>query len=329
MKVIVVAENEAGQRLDKLLVKYLKLAPKSFIYKMLRKKNITLNGKKADGSEKVVLQDEIKLFLSDETIEKFKGTMDETSKVDIRKTDIGKGIEIIYEDKHILLLNKPSGILSQKAEKEDVSLVEHFINYLLIENKITLEELETFRPGMCNRLDRNTSGLIIGGKTLFGLQTMSMVLKERSVDKYYRCVVKGVIKKKQKINGYLVKNHENNQVSIYSKPMEDAEYIETEYEPISNNGEMTLLSVKLITGKTHQIRAHLSSIGHPILGDTKYGDPKVNGIVKRKYGCNHQLLHSYEVTFGELPGELALISGKTFQAKLPKLFQKIVDGEQL
>lgn len=327
MKVIVVAENEAGQRLDKLLAKYLKLAPKSFIYKMLRKKNITLNGKKADGSEKVMLQDEIKLFLSDETIEKFKGSVVETVKNENIKTGIGNEIEIIYEDKHILLLNKPVGVLSQKADIEDVSLVEHLINYLLLEKKITSEELETFRPGMCNRLDRNTSGLIIGGKTLFGLQTMSMVLKERSVDKFYRCLVKGVITKKQKINGYLIKDHDSNQVSIHSKPIEGAEYIETEYEPIKNNGEITLLSVKLITGKTHQIRAHLSSIGHPLLGDSKYGDRKVNDIVKRKYGCNYQLLHSFELKFKDLPGELNALSGKSFQAKPPKLFQKVVEEE--
>ena len=176
MQSIIVSKNEANQRLDKLLAKYLNKAPKSFLYKMLRKKNITLNGKKADGSEKLVESDEIKLFLAEETIAKFSEVLVE---------EVEEGIQIIYEDENILLINKEVGMLSQKAEKSDVSLVECIITYLVQSNQLTKEELRSFKPSICNRLDRNTSGLVVAGKTLIGLQTMAELFKERTIDKYY------------------------------------------------------------------------------------------------------------------------------------------------
>jgi 23S rRNA pseudouridine955/2504/2580 synthase len=193
MKQFYVQQNEAGQRLDKLLLKLLNKAPKSFIYKMLRKKNIVLNGKKADGSEKLVVQDEIKLFLSDETIEQFNEPVD-TTVVDHKLT-------ILYEDRHILIINKPLGILSQKAVKEDVSIVEHIISYLLTSGQITREQLASFKPAVCNRLDRNTSGILIAGKSLLGLQEMARLLKDRGLDKYYLCIVKGKVEGKKRIEG--------------------------------------------------------------------------------------------------------------------------------
>lgn len=257
MKQILVAQNEAGQRLDKLLAKVLNKAPKSFIYKMLRKKNITLNDKKADGSEKLVLQDEIKLFLSEETIAQF-SEVQETAVVEAK-------LDIIYEDQHILLINKPSGVLSQKAQKDDVSMVEYMISYLLQSGQISREELSRFKPALCNRLDRNTGGLLIAGKTLIGLQEMASLLKKRTLEKYYLCIVKGKVEDKRRIEGYLSKDEDKNQVKIYQKQLENTEYICTEYEPIAYSeskdktednplGNYTLLSVKLITGKSHQIR---------------------------------------------------------------------------
>lgn len=176
MQSINVNSNEAGQRLDKLLTKYLNKAPKSFIYKMLRKKNITLNGKKADGSEKLEVGDEVKLFMSDETIDKFT----ELKKEQILDT---KALDIIYENENVLIVNKPAGMLSQKAKEDDVSLNEHIISYLIYTNQLSEKELRSFRPAVCNRLDRNTSGIVIAGKTLKGLQTMSELLKSRNMDK--------------------------------------------------------------------------------------------------------------------------------------------------
>lgn len=324
MKLIVVSKNEAGQRFDKLLGKHLNLAPKSFLYKMLRKKNITLNGKKADGSEKVQIGDEVKLFLSEDTIQKFSSSYQEQTQhqPDI-VSEVGTSLGIIYEDEHILILNKPVGMLSQKAQQTDVSVVEHVIAYLLSTKQITLEELNTFRPSICNRLDRNTSGLMIAGKTLVGLQTMASAFKERSLHKYYRCIVKGRIEQKQCIQGYLVKDERANKVSIVTTKSDSSDYIETEYEPVQSANGYTLLSVRLITGKTHQIRAHLSSIGHPILGDTKYGAQSVNDWCKKTYGLKHQLLHSYQMELPELNNELHGVSGQIFVANEPKQFLRI------
>lgn len=316
MKQFYVQQNEAGQRLDKLLAKLLNKAPKSFIYKMLRKKNITLNGAKADGSEKLSVQDEIKLFLSDETFASFRE--------EVETTQVEYNLDIIYEDPHILILNKPLGILSQKAEKDDISMVEHIISYLMATKQLTKEQLISFKPAVCNRLDRNTGGILIAGKSLLGLQEMARLLNDRSLGKYYLCIVKGRIEKKERIEGYLSKDERKNQVQISKVLTEATEYICTEYEPIAYaEHKYTLLRVKLITGKSHQIRAHLASIGHPIIGDYKYGDQKTNHFFKTNYEVTSQLLHSYEMVFPKLQGELSYLSGKSFIAKLPEQFEKI------
>ncbi|WP_455718507.1 RluA family pseudouridine synthase [Anaerosporobacter sp.] len=320
MQSIIVSKNEANQRLDKLLVKYLNKAPKSFLYKMLRKKNITLNGKKADGSEKLVENDEIKLFLADETIAKFS----EVS-IDEVEVDTKEELHIIYEDENILLINKEVGMLSQKADKDDVSLVECIIAYLLQSKQLTKEELRSFKPSICNRLDRNTSGLVVAGKTLIGLQTMAKLFKDRTIDKYYHCIVKGKVDEQQRIEGYLYKDEKTNKVSITNHMVEGADKIATEYVPLKTNGAYTLLQVKLITGKTHQIRAHLQSIGHPIIGDYKYGNRSVNEQMKKQFSLENQLLHAYSLRFPKIEGSCSNLSGKEFIAIRPVLFEKIVN----
>ena len=319
MQEIIVSTNEAGQRFDKLLAKYLNEAPKSFIYKMLRKKNIVLNGKKATGNEKLEVGDSIKLFLSDETIEKF-------SKVTVQK--IKQKLDVIYEDENLLLINKPVGMLSQKAEAKDESLVEHIITYLLETEQLTEAELRKFKPSICNRLDRNTSGLVVAGKSLLGLQKMGELFKERSMKKYYRCLVVGEVKEKQYIKGFLYKDETINKVVISKEEVTDSLPIETEYEPLWTNGKCTLLEVHLITGRTHQIRAHLASIFHPIVGDYKYGNRKINDVYKQKYKLESQLLHAYRLELPELNGELENISLKQFTAPLPKLFERILNEEK-
>lgn len=315
MKSIIVNSNEAGQRLDKLLGKYLNLAGKGFLYKMMRKKNITLNGKKCDGSEKLEPGDEIRMFLSDETIDKF-------SEVRVQKVK-KKKLDIVYEDEHILLINKPSGMLSQKAKETDESLVEYLIDYLLESGQITTETLRSFHPSVCNRLDRNTSGLVAAGKSLAGLQMLSAVFKDRSLHKYYLCGVRGRIEERQLIRGYLKKDERTNQVSILSHGEEGALPIRTEYEPLTYREGFTLLKVTLITGRTHQIRAHLASIGHPILGDYKYGDPGLNENVKQRYQIRSQMLHSWRMVFPELGEPFSYLSGTWFEAPAPKEFSRI------
>ena len=183
MQEIKISGREAGQRLDKFLGKYLREAGSGFLHKMLRKKNITLNGKKADGSERLSEGDCLRLFLAEETIRKFQGE----NSVRRTKTEL----DFVYEDAQVLFVNKPAGMLSQKAAPEDISLCEHLISYLLQSGQITEEELTRFRPGVCNRLDRNTSGLVAAGKTLTGLQALSELFRSRRLEKYYLALVQG------------------------------------------------------------------------------------------------------------------------------------------
>lgn len=319
MQELHVTANEAGQRLDKLLAKFLNQAPKSFLYKMMRKKNIVLNGKKCTGNEKLKQGDSIKLFFSDETIEKFSAGTYVTPKKE--KTNM---LPIIYEDEQVLLMNKPVGVLSQKAKDSDVSAVEILINYLIETNQLSKEQFRTFHPSICNRLDRNTSGILVAGKTLPALQEMNRFFKERTIAKYYRCLVKGrVIKNEDYIKGYLVKDQKTNKVSITKKKTEEGVPIETEYCVIQSNDEVSLLEVHLITGKTHQIRAHLASIGHPIIGDYKYGDKQINEMYRQEYGLKSQLLHAYRLEMPSSDGSLAYLNDKKFVAELPNKFIKI------
>lgn len=317
MRIVTVSKNEAGQRLDKLLAKYMNLAGKGFLYKMMRKKNITLNGKKCDGTEKLEEGDEIRLFLAEETIEKFS----EVKVQKVKKTQL----DLVYEDENVILINKPSGMLSQKAKETDESLVEYLIDYLLDSGSLTKAQLASFRPSVCNRLDRNTSGLVIAGKSLPGLQIMSEMIKERSIRKFYLCVVKGVLSDPMKLSGYLVKDEKTNQVTVYpehsskQKLPKEALPIHTNYRPLKQDGSFTLLEVELITGRSHQIRAHLASIGHPIAGDYKYGDSRVNELVKRSYGVHSQMLHAWRLVMPDHVKEpLEKLSGQEFKAEPPK-----------
>ncbi len=309
MREIRISGREAGQRLDKFLGKYLREAGKGFLYKMLRKKNITLNGGRADGSEKLAEGDTVRLFLSEETLEKFCGKVSGAG-----QAQWGAKLEILYEDSQVILVNKPAGMLSQQAEAGDVSLCEHLTSYLLASGQLTEAELAVFRPGVCNRLDRNTSGLVAAGKTIRGLQALSELFRQRSLDKYYLALVRGIGLKARRLEGYLRKDAASNTVAVSARPAEGSSFICTAYEPVEEGEGATLLRVHLITGKTHQIRAHLASIGHPILGDRKYGEPRPE--------FPRQMLHAWELVFpNPLPG-LPQLAGRRFQAPLPADFRK-------
>lgn len=320
MQIRIVTPNEAGQRFDKMLVKLLNKAPKSFIYKMLRKKNITLNDRKADGSEKLSTGDEIKLWLSDETIDKFSG-----NEIKI----VRDRLNIIYENTDILVINKDAGVLSQKAAPDDISVNEEILSYLLRTGQADRDSYKSFRPSVCHRLDRNTSGILIAGKTLTGLQDMAQLIRERCVEKYYCCLVHGCVRQRATIKGYLVKDHSRNKVTVSETTNTGSDYIETYYEPLATNGKMTLLLVQLITGRSHQIRAHLASIGHGIAGDIKYGNKDDNTYFYNKYHVKYQLLHCVQMVMPKDTLRLKEISGMTFTAPLPKVFTRVLLEEKI
>ena len=338
MQSVTIGKNQAGQRLDKFLHKYLPEAGSSFLYKMLRKKNITLNGKKAEGKEILAEGDVVQSFFSDETFARFAGQGMQT----VQSTPSGyhnvyqklKDITVIYEDEDILILNKPAGLLTQKAKEEDLSLNEWLIGYLLAAGSISKEELKTFRPSVCNRLDRNTSGLVLCGKSLKGSQYLGRIIKGHSLRKFYYTICVGLIEKESLLEGYLQKDPKTNKVTV-CKEMTDKEnrtnashpdYIRTALTPLAFGEGYTLLGVELFTGKTHQIRAHLQSIGHPIIGDRKYGFPKENAFFEREFGLRHQLLHAHHIILPEETdpdGTGAFLAARRITAPCPGQFIKI------
>lgn len=310
MKEFTVSSTDESQRLEKYLMKIFPEASKSFLYKMLRKKNITLNNKKAKGNEHLVAGDVIKIFFSDETFLKFSKKEEES----LPQKEVH--LEIVYEDEDILLVNKPSGVLTQKAKPEDYSLNEQILDYLALKGKRT----EMFKPSVCNRLDYNTSGIVTAGITYRGTRYLNELFKERTVDKKYLALVFGVMKEDIHHTAYLLKDEKTNQVKIMNKPLKGAVAIETSYHPLGNNGRYTLVEAKLITGKSHQLRAQLAFLHYPIVGDGKYGNKKENDFVYKKYHLSHQLLHSFSLEFE---------NGKKFKARLPKIYEEIVKAEGL
>lgn len=318
MRVLQVTPQESGQRLDRLLMKYMQLAPKSFIYKMLRKKNIKLNGKRAEGAQKLCVGDEITLYLAEDTIDGFRQREERV----VIPEEQSISLEVLFEDENILVINKPVGMLSQKANRQDTSLVEYILEYLSLQ-----EESQTFKPGICNRLDRNTSGLVVAGKTVQGLQWMNRLFRERDLKKYYLCIVKGRMEKGSRIEGYLTKNTNHNMVSISSYPVPGADRIETEYEPLQEGmfqgNPYTLLKVHLLTGKSHQIRAHLQSIGHPIVGDGKYGQKDMYHLFKKRFGVRYQQLHAWRLELGDAEYLPERYHGLSFCAPPPAEFIRV------
>lgn len=327
-----IQENEAGQRLDKYLKKRLCQAPSGFLYKMLRKKNIVLNGKRAEGSEKLSVGDTVTFFLSEETMEKFSGKEHTFSFAQYPRTEL----EILYETKDILIINKPAGMLSQKSRPEDVSANEYIIGYLLESKALSPGELETFKPSVCNRLDRNTSGILAAGKTLAGLQQLSALFRQRGLEKYYICLAAGELKEPQELEGYLWKDGKQNQVIVRKDGKQNqaavrkgkeqgqtGKRIRTSVRPIRHFQGFTLLEVHLITGRSHQIRAHLASIGHPVVGDAKYGDAAINAGFRKCCRLKGQLLHACRL---QLPKgacmDAAFSEEICIEAPLPREFQR-------
>jgi 23S rRNA pseudouridine955/2504/2580 synthase len=298
---------------------------------MLRKKNILLNDKKAKGDEILALNDSVKLYLAEETIEKFRNELSLNGKSNPESNC--SEIKVLYENEHILALHKPAGVLSQKAKPTDFSVNDFVLDYCRKkENSLEL----TFKPSIANRLDRNTSGIILAGISLKGSQKLARAFKERQLEKYYFTIVKGSVSENIHATGYIHKDFPENKSRVIDKisfdrlSTEDRKafsFVDTEFYPlsVSCDGAYTLLRVKLNTGKSHQIRAQLNSLGFYVLGDTKYGDTAENQSLRKKYGLKYHLLHSGELIMHEkIFGEKLIIKDG-----LPDIFKRICKGENI
>lgn len=351
MVTLLIESNHAGQRLDKFLGKYLSGASAGFCYKMLRKKNITLNDKRAEGRELLQPGDRVTLWLADETILKFGGylpdregkeslpleTEQNGNKLYRKAYEQLQGISVVYEDDHVLILDKPAGVLTQQARAGDMSLNEWMIGYLLETNALDDSELRLFKPSVCNRLDRNTGGLVLCGKSLPGSQALSELIRSRAVRKFYRALCAGtfISGNPVEIQGFLQKNPRTNRVTVSSQGPGDC--IRTVYRPLAQyrvscvpgDGKDLLFSeleVELITGKTHQIRAHLAAEGHPLVGDGKYGDARINQLFRQRFHLQRQLLQACRLEFPALEGTLAPLGGRSIQVPLPADYESVLTG---
>ena len=328
MRTITAGNNEEGQRLTRVLSKYLRTAPDSFLYRMLRKKNIVLNGHKASGKEILQAGDEIRIYMSEDTILKFGGP--ELDPITDQNTDMERSASIlndmlIYEDEQVIIVNKPAGMLSQKSKGTDESLIDLIIAHMKSSGELSDAQLSTFRPGLVSRLDRNTSGIIIAGKTLRSLQELNDLTKKHILHKYYMALVEGEITESMLLEGYWTKDKRNNRVVITQTPSEGASGVKTAVYPLLCGTDdlkgktVSCVRIELLTGKGHQIRAHLASIGHPLIGDVKYGADRT---VYRK----GHMLHAFEISFPEESisdaSSVAFLNGKTFTAPVPDDFQK-------
>ena len=323
MREILISQNEKEQKLLKLLQKYFKGQADSFLYKMLRKKNILLNGKKADGKEILRLGDTVQLYFSEESLGKL-----------IQERESGEKEFwtqkwqrfILYEDKHCILFNKPVGLLSENDGSSSFSVNSLLLSYMRTKGELSKEQEKSFRPGIANRLDRNTSGIIIFGKSLGGLQAFGKLLQSHDLEKKYYALVYGDFQKTGLQEHFLEKDKGQNK----ALESERGKRVKSAFEKLacveSSVGPLSLLSVQIFTGKTHQIRTQLSLLSHPIVGDDKYGDTRKNAKLRKTLPLSYQLLHAYSLRFPKLPESSVLfsLSEKCFFAPLPKEYFEIL-----
>lgn len=307
MREIVIEKNDANQRLDKFLTKRFKSMPKSLMYKYIRTKYIKVNNKRCEISTMLNEGDILKLFIKEE----FFDDSSQQENYDFLKAPTK--LDIIYEDENILLINKKPGIIVHPDEKYHFdSLISRVLHYLYDKKEYNPKDDKAFAPALVNRIDRNTGGIVIAAKNAESLRALNAKMKTRELTKLYLCMVQGTLKHKQGLlDGYLEKNEKKNKVTILKKPTPNSKPVKTKYTVISNINGNSLVEVDLLTGRTHQIRAHMSSIGHPLLGDTKYGYKRKNDNDFYKY----QALYAYKITFNFTSdaGCIEYLNGKSFE----------------
>lgn len=321
MKQITITPNDAGRRLDRFLRKYLGGATLGTVYKLIRK-DVKVNGKRQDNGYVLAEGDLLTLYLSEETLE---GWQKAVRKESGRKAK--RNFKIVYEDDQILAADKPFGLLTHGDSREKKDHLANQVKDYLIETGAYDPRERVFSPAPANRLDRNTTGLVLFGKTSAALKALGEMIREDKVDKYYLTIVYGRMQRPRVLKGRLVKDEEANKARILSVEEEEGRAIETVVRPVRQLGDFTLVEIRLVTGRTHQIRAHLASIGHPVIGDVKYAKGKaavVNRDLRKKLGLSTQLLHSSRLVFREGVGSLEYLRGQTLEAELPDSFAQAI-----
>lgn len=324
MQEYTITRLDSGQRIDKFIKKCLPNAPLSLIYKVFRKKDVKVNGKRTNNIQYILKEnDYIQIYMPLNT---------EFEKENDYKI-INKTFEIVYEDEHLLVCNKPVGLLVVEDENEKVNtLANQVISYLVQKGEYDPNIHKGFTPAPVHRIDRNTSGIVLVGKDLMTIQALALLFKEhQNIEKEYLALVFGKVKKEESINLPLIKDANNSLVRV-AKKGENGLSAFTSYKLIKQYNEMSLVSVLITTGRTHQIRVHMASVGHPLVGDAKYGNFIANKKVKEDYGWQFQFLHAHKLKLNGLEGKLAYLNNKKFEAPLPqenkKFLEKIENKKQ-
>lgn len=306
MKEHIITKNSAGQRLDKYLTKAIPNLPQSLMHKYFRLKRIKVNGKRTEQSYRLVEGDAVQLYINDEFFE--------TPRAEEAYLKVSDQIDIVYEDENILLVNKPSGMVVHEDESGSADTLINRIKAHLYRNGEWDPDDSPFAPSLCNRIDRNTQGIVIAAKTAEALRILNNKIKEREIDKYYICIVHGTPKQKSGIlKNFLRRDTNEKRVFIDKDRSRGALTAETEYTVISSKNGLSLLRCRLLTGRTHQIRAQLAAAGHPLVGDTKYGTAAQNRNLpfKGQTLCSYKLIFNFKTD----AGCLSYLNGRSFEIK--------------
>lgn len=313
---LTITKNDGNQRLDRFLKKYLKNAPLSYLYKLIRK-DLKVNGKRAKAETMLSEGDELSLYIEQEQLESY---------IRPKKRYAGKRqFKVAYEDEDVLIVEKPFGLLTHGDAKEKKNtLVNQVCGYLQEKGEYDPRNERIFMPSPVNRLDRNTTGLVIFGKNSAAVQILNRLIKDKDrISKRYLTIVAGNVKEPLDLKAKMEKDAKKNCVRVLPSDAAEGKLMETKVYPQKSKGGFTLVEVELVTGRTHQIRAHLGQAGFPVIGDSKYGSPRINGQIKKRFGLTTQLLHAYKLNFSKEIPQLPGLAGQVITAGLPEEFARI------